>query len=157
MIFLSKSLVKIVFSLITTPLISFPTPSLAQVSIGYRNPIITSGSVARSYVESVVQTNEFLITGKNVIPSDNNSRRFNRSTIWIIKDQDKGLSLKVKDANPLIEDTSIFTETKTAAVSRTEVVNTVVSGPAAQALRSVFPSTQGIIESEFLTPDALGF
>lgn len=157
MISLSKCLVKIVFSLITTPLIPFATPSFAQVSIGYRNPIITSGSVGRSYVESVVQTNEFFVTGKNVIPTDNNSRRFNRSTIWIVKDQDKDFSLKVEDANPLIEDTSVFSETKNAAVSRTEVVTTVVSGPAAQALKSIFPSVPGLIESETLTPEALGF
>ncbi len=157
MISLSKPLIKGVLALITTPLISFATPSLAQVSIGYRNPIITSGSVGRSYVESVVQTNEFLVTGQNVIPSDNNSRRFNRSTIWIVKDQDKDFSLKTKDSNPLIEDTSIFSETKTAAVSRTEVVTTVVSGPAAQALKSIFPSVPGLIESETLTLEALGF
>lgn len=155
---LRKSLVsKILFAFIATPLMPFGMPSSAQVSIGYRNPMVASGSVGRSYVESVVQTNEFLVTGQNVIPNDNASRRFNRSTIWIVKDQDKDFSLKVEDANPLLEDTSIFSETTNAAVSRTEVITTVVSGPAAKSLRSVFPSTQGIIESEFVTPQALGF
>ncbi len=119
--------------------------------------MVASASVGRSYLESVVQTNEFFAEGDNVIPDDTNSLVFDRSTIWIVKDQNEAFSLKTEDSNPLIEDTSVFSETNTAAVARTEVLTTVVSGPAAKSLRSVFPAAQGVIESELVTPEAFGF
>ncbi len=132
------------------------TSSLAQVSLGYRNPIVASGSMGRSFLQSTVQTNRFSIEGNNVIPNDN-SNIFNRSTIWIIKDQNQAFSLKTEDANPLVQSTSVFEETRSTSVSRTETLPVVVSGPAANALRSVFPRVTGLIENELVTPEALGF
>lgn len=156
--FFRKSLIsKLVLAFMATPILPFGLPSSAQVSIGYRNPMVASASVGRSYLESVVQTNEFFAEGDNVIPDDTNSLVFDRSTIWIVKDQNEAFSLKTEDSNPLIEDTSVFSETNTAAVARTEVLTTVVSGPAAKSLRSVFPTAQGVIESELVTPEAFGF
>ncbi len=156
--FFRKSLIsKLVLAFMATPILPFGLPSSAQVSIGYRNPMVASASVGRSYLESVVQTNEFFAEGDNVIPDDTNSLVFDRSTIWIVKDQNEAFSLKTEDSNPLIEDTSVFSETNTAAVARTEVLTTVVSGPAAKSLRSVFPAAQGVIESELVTPEAFGF
>lgn len=130
--------------------------SHAQVSLGYRNPVVASGSMGRSFLQSTIQTNQFFVDGENVVPNDN-SRVFSRSTIWIIKDQGLPFSLKTEDANPLIESTSVFEETRSASVVRTEILPVVVTGAAANALRSVFPRVSGLIESEFVTPRALGF
>ena len=112
--------------------------------------------MGRSFLQSTVQTNRFSIEGNNVIPNDN-SNIFNRSTIWIIKDQNQAFSLKTEDANPLVQSTSVFEETRSTSVSRTETLPVVVSGPAANALRSVFPRVTGLIENELVTPEALGF
>jgi len=145
------------FFILAIPASSFVmTSSLAQVSLGYRNPIVASGSMGRSFLQSTVQTNRFSIEGNNVIPNDN-SNIFNRSTIWIIKDQNQAFSLKTEDANPLVQSTSVFEETRSTSVSRTETLPVVVSGPAANALRSVFPRVTGLIENELVTPEALGF
>lgn len=137
-------------------LLPFTTSVQAQVSLGYRNPVVASGSMGQSFLQSTIQTNQFFVDGENVIPNDN-SRVFNRSTIWIIKDQGLPFSLKTEDANPLIESTTVFEETRSASVVRTEILPVVVTGPASNALQSVFPRVSGLIESEFVTPRALGF
>ena len=130
--------------------------SQAQVSAGYRNPIITSGSMGQSLLLSTKQTNLFFIEGENVVPNDN-SKVFTRSTTWIIKNQANPFSLKIEDANPLIESTSVFEESRSASVSRTEILPIAVSGPAAAALRSVFPRISGPLESDFVIPEPVGF
>ena len=81
---------------------AFAASSHAQVSLGYRNPVVASGSMGRSFLQSTIQTNQFFVDGENVVPNDN-SRVFNRSTIWIIKDQGLPFSLKTEDANPPID------------------------------------------------------
>ena len=152
----TKTVVQMFFILVSHDTITMIPSSLAQISLGYRNPVVASGSMGRSFLKSTLQTNRFSILGENVIPNDS-SNNFNRLTIWIIKDQDQAFSLKTEDENPLIQSTSVFEETYSTSVSRTETLPIVVSGPASNALRSVFPQVSGLNESELVTPEALGF
>ena len=152
----TKTVVQMFFILVSHDTMIVIPSSLAQISLGYRNPVVASGSMGRSFLKSTFQTNRFSILGENVIPNDS-SNNFNRLTIWIIKDQDQAFSLKTEDENPLIQSTSVFEETHSTSVSRTETLPIVVSGPASNALRSVFPQVSGLNESELVTPEALGF
>jgi len=130
--------------------------SRAQVSIGYRNPVVASASMGNSSLQSIAQLNQFQVQGMNVEPGDG-STLFSRSTVWVVGKPDKQFSLAINDANPLAESTSVFALSQSASVSRTEILPVVVFGPAANALRSVFPRISGPLETDFVTPEARGF
>ena len=115
--------------------------SLSQVTVGYRNPIISSASAGREIGDITMLTNQFVVFGENVVPSDG-TLEFDRKTEWVVRDPTKGFSLIVEDMNPMIEVTSSAAKSRMNSASRKELLPIVVSGPAANALRSVFPITQ---------------
>ena len=121
--------------------------SLSQVTVGYRNPIISSASAGREIGEITMLTNQFVVFGENVVPSDG-TLEFDRKTEWVVRDPTQGFSLIVEDMNPMIEVTSSAAKSRMNSASRKELLPIVVSGPAANALRSVFPITQRLNPNE---------
>lgn len=112
-------------------------PAAAQVTVGYRNPIFSSAFVGVEERRAVRETVQFGVAGLNVVPVDG-TLIYDENTIWKIDQPDQPFSLTVTENNPLIETRNTDVTTRTAQVRRTERVFVQVSGPAAEALRSVF-------------------
>lgn len=112
-------------------------PAAAQVTVGYRNPILTSAFVGVEERRGVRETVQFGVAGVNVVPADG-SLIYDENTIWKIDKPDRPFSLMVIENSPQLEIRNSDVITRSAQVSRTERVFVQVSGPAAEALRSVF-------------------
>jgi hypothetical protein len=112
-------------------------PAPAQVTVGYRNPIFTSAFVGVEERRGVRETVQFGVAGVNVVPSDG-SRIYDENTIWKIDQPDRPFSLTVTENSPQLEIRNSDVFTRSAQVGRTERVYVQVSGPAAEALRSIF-------------------
>lgn len=130
--------------------------SLSQITVGYRNPIVSSASSGIQINQTAKLTNQLKISGENVVPIDG-VLNFHRQSEWKINDTQRGFKLNIEDMNPMIEDESTFAKSRTTSASRRELIPISVSGPAAQALRSVFPVTQRLIELETFEPTLIGF
>jgi hypothetical protein len=112
-------------------------PAVAQVTVGYRNPIFTSAFVGVEERRGVRETVQFGVAGVNVVPSDG-SLIYDENTIWKIDQPDRPFSLTVVENSPQLDIRNSDLITRTAQVRRTERVFVQVSGPAAEALRSIF-------------------
>jgi hypothetical protein len=139
------------FALTSQALLLALQPSVAQVTVGYSNPIFTSAFVGVEERRGVRETLQFGVAGVNVVPSDG-SLIYDENTIWKIDKPDRPLSLIVVENSPQIEIRNSDVITRSAQVSRTERVFVQVSGPAAEALGSVFLDGLPTLEDALL-PD----
>lgn len=112
-------------------------PAFAQVTLGYRNPIFTSAFVGVEERRGVREMRQFGVAGVNVVPSDG-SLIYDENTVWKINQPDRPFSLTVVENSPQMEIRNSDVITRITQVRRTERVFVQVSGPATEALRSVF-------------------
>jgi hypothetical protein len=112
-------------------------PVAGQVTVGYTNPIFSSASVGVEERRGVRETVQFGVAGVNVVPSDD-TLVYDENTIWKIDQPDRPFSLTVIENSPQIEIRNTDLVTRSVEVRRTERLFVQVSGPAAEALRSVF-------------------
>lgn len=112
-------------------------PASAQVTVGYRNPIFTSAFVGVEERRGVRETVQFGVAGVNVVPADG-TLIYDDNTIWRIDQPDRPFALTVIENTPQTEIRNSDVITRSTQVRRTERVFVQVSGPAAEALRSMF-------------------
>jgi hypothetical protein len=124
-------------------------PVAGQVTVGYTNPIFSSASVGVEERRGVRETVQFGVAGVNVVPSDGNLE-YDEDTIWKIDQPDRPFSLTVIENSPQIEIRNTDLVTRSVDVRRTERVFVQVSGPAAEALRSVFLDGLPLLENATL-------
>jgi hypothetical protein len=124
-------------------------PAVAQVTVGYRNPIFTSAFVGLEERRGVRETVQFGVAGVNVVPSDG-SLIYDENTIWKIDKPDRPFSLTVVENSPQLDIRNSDVITRSAQVTRTERVFVQVSGPAAESLRSVFLDGLPLLEDATL-------
>ena len=134
----------------------FSRPVSSQVTVGYRNPVVSSASVGLQLSVVSELTNQLNVVGDNVVPVGGGDE-FDRRTQWVVRDPQQGFAISVEDLNPLIKVQSSVAETQAATVSRRELLPVVISGPAAEALRSVFPVAERLEELELFRPSFIGF
>lgn len=125
------------FALTAQALLLTMQPAVAQVTVGYSNPIFSSAFVGVEERRGVRETFQFGVAGVNVVPSDG-SLIYDENTIWKIDQPDRPFSLTVIENSPQLDIRNSDVITRSAQVSRTERVFVQVSGPAAESLRSVF-------------------
>lgn len=125
------------FALTAQALLLTMQPAVAQVTVGYSNPIFSSAFVGVEERRGVRETVQFGVAGVNVVPSDG-SLIYDENTIWKIDQPDRPFSLTVIENSPQLEIRNSDVITRSAQVSRTERVFVQVSGPAAESLRSMF-------------------
>jgi hypothetical protein len=124
--------------LLTVPqFIPAALPAAAQVTLGYRNPIFSAAFLGAEEQRGIRETMQFSVTGVNVVPADG-SLIYDENTIWVIDQPDRSISLRVIESGPLLETRNSDLITRTVQASRTERLFVQVSGPASEALRSVF-------------------
>jgi hypothetical protein len=85
----------------------------------------------------VRETVQFGVAGVNVVPADG-TLIYDDNTIWRIDQPDRPFALTVIENTPQIEIRNSDVITRSTQVRRTERVFVQVSGPAAEALRSMF-------------------
>lgn len=112
-------------------------PAAAQVTVGYRNAMFTSGFVGVEERRGVRETVQFGVAGINVVPSDG-SLIYDENTIWKIDQPERPFSLTVVENSPQLEIRNTDVITRTTQVGRSERVFVQVSGPAAESLRPIF-------------------
>jgi hypothetical protein len=116
-------------------------PAAGQVTVGYTNPIFSSASMGVEERRGVRETVQFGVAGVNVVPSvlqPDGTLVYDENTIWKIDQPDRPFSLTVIENSPQIEIRNTDLVTRSVDVRRTERLFVQVSGPAAEALRSVF-------------------
>lgn len=122
-----------------------PLPALAQVAVGYSNPIFASAAYGVELRRARRDQTTFSVAGINVQPIDG-SLIYDQNTLWQINDPQQPFSITVTEEGPRLDLRKADLTTKSAAVQRTERVFTQISGPAADALQSVFPLPTGRAE-----------
>ena len=116
---------------------TMPMAASAQVTIGYGNPVLVTAASVIEQRRGQRETVQFGVAGVNVRPVDG-SLIYDEDTIWRVDQADRPFSLTITENDPLLELRRIDILNRTAAVSRRERVYVQISGPAANALRSVF-------------------
>lgn len=144
-----KQLLQLALTIQSLLLATFP--AAAQVSVGYSNPIFTSAFVGVEERRGVRETVQFGVAGVNVVPSDG-SLIYDENTIWKIDKPDRPFSLTVIENSPQLEIRNSDVITRSVQVRRTERLFVQVSGPAVEALRSVFLDGLPALEDALL-PD----
>ena len=102
-------------------------PAFGEIRIGYTSTTSSGSSAVVQSIRKTRVTDQYVITGKNVIPSNGKSK-FNRNTIWKINNEDKPFSLSIDDENPRIDHLTTDTTTKTVQSSRRESVTSSITG-----------------------------
>lgn len=115
-----------------------PMASTAQVTVGYRNPIVATAFTGLEERRAQRETFQFGVAGVNVRPADG-GLIYDEDTIWRIDQPDRPFSLSLTENNPLLELRNADITSRSTQVRRSERVFVQVTGPAAEALRSVFP------------------
>ena len=115
------------------------SPAVAQVTVGYSNPIVASAFYGMEQRRAKREQVTFSVAGINVRPDDG-SLIYDQNTIWQINDPEKPFSLTVSEEGPRLDLRDADIMTRSASVQRTERVFVQISGPAADALQSVFPA-----------------
>jgi hypothetical protein len=123
----------------------------AQVTVGYRNPIVATAFTGVEERRAQRETQQFQLAGVNVRPDDG-GLIYDEDTIWRIDQAGRPFSLTITENNPLLELRNVDITSRTAQVLRTERVFVQVSGPAAEALRSVFPQDRARAVEASLLP-----
>lgn len=116
-----------------------PSAALAQVTVGYSNPIFASAFYGMEQRRAKREQVSFSVAGINVRPDDG-TLIYDQNTIWQINEPDKPFSLTVSEPGPRLDLRNADISTRSASVQRTERVFVQISGPAADALQSVFPA-----------------
>jgi hypothetical protein len=112
-------------------------PAAAQVTLGYRNPVLATSFMGVEERRGVRELRQFGVAGLNVVPEDG-SLIYDENTIWRIDQPDRPFSLTVIENSPQLEIRNSDVITRSAQVRRNERLFVQVSGPAADALQSVF-------------------
>lgn len=118
--------------------VGLPMTAMAQVAVGYRNPVVATAFGGLEERRGQRETVQFGVAGVNVIPSDG-SLIYDENTIWRIDQPSRPFSLTVTENNPLLDLRNSDISTRSAQVRRSERLFVQVSGPAADSLQSVFP------------------
>ncbi|MEB3308408.1 MAG: hypothetical protein VKK98_09705 [Cyanobacteriota bacterium] len=114
------------------------TPAaVAQVTVGYSNPIFVSSFHGVEQRRGRREQFSFSVAGINVRPDDG-TLMYDNNTIWQINDPEKPFSLRVSEEGPRLNLQDARIMTRSASVQRTERVFVQISGPAADSLQSVF-------------------
>ena len=145
--------------LVASACLSLQARASAQVTVGYSNPILATASFGLEQRRAVRETEQFGVAGLNVRPEDG-SLIYDENTIWRIDQPGRPFSLTITESSPLLELQRSDITSRSAEVSRIERVYVQVSGPAADALQSVFPvrgiaaadPTQATIPLSVFTP-----
>lgn len=124
--------------LITGLMAGLPITASAQVSVGYRNPVVATAFSGLEERRGQQETVQFGVAGVNVSPSEG-SLIYDENTIWRIEEPGRPFALTVTENNPLLDLRRTDITTRSAQVRRSERLFVQVSGPAADALQSVFP------------------
>jgi hypothetical protein len=103
------------------------SPALGEIRVGYSSFTSSERSAVVQSVRKKRVTDQYIISGKNVIPV-NGKNKFNRDTIWKINNENKKFSLFIEDENPRTDLSNTDTTTESVVSSRKESVVTSVTG-----------------------------
>ena len=103
------------------------SPALGEIRVGYSSFTSSERSAVVQSVRKKRVTDQYIISGKNVIPV-NGKNKFNRDTIWKINNENKKFSLFIEDENPRTDLLNTDTTTESVVSSRKESVVTSVTG-----------------------------
>ena len=103
------------------------SPALGEIRVGYSSFTSSERSAIVQSVQKKRITDQYIISGKNVIPV-NGKNKFNRDTIWKINNENKKFSLFIEDENPRTDLLNTDTTTESVVSSRKESVVTSVTG-----------------------------
>ena len=108
-------------------LIAFSTPAFGEIRVGYSSFTSSSKQVSSELSRKRRVTDQYSITGKNVIPT-NDKKVFSRNTEWKVLEKDQKFKLVVVDENPTIDFSSTKTSSEIVQSSRKESISSSISG-----------------------------
>jgi hypothetical protein len=130
-----------------------PSAAVAQVFVGYSNPVFASAFYGMEQRRAKREQVTFAVAGINVRPDDG-TLVYDQNTIWEINNPDKPFSLTVSEDGPRLDLRDADIMIRSVSVQRTERVFVQISGPAADSLQSVF-SANGRQGEDALFPASL--
>ena len=114
-------------SLILCLVLISSTPAYSQVRVGYSTYTNSSRSLILESTRKKRITDQYSISGKNVVPVDG-GKKFTRDSIWKIMDKGHKFSLTVVDDNPKVDLLTSDSTTETVQASRKESISTNMYG-----------------------------